>query len=90
MCLAGQLNQQFPDVAGLEARENTAKMAVPPRNQQRLNTYVYLQAFTYNPTAKWTAQQITEAFPYDTTPKYMIRNRDKIYGKIFTKRIKAV
>lgn len=45
---------------------------------------------TYHPTARWTAQQVTEAFPYDTAPKDMIRDRDKIYGKSFTKRVKAM
>jgi transposase InsO family protein len=41
---------------------------------------------TANPTAKWTAQQITEAFPYDSAPKYLIRDRDKIYGDFFVQR----
>ncbi len=45
---------------------------------------------TRHPTAHWTAQQITEAFPYDTVPKYMIRDRDKIYGKAFTDRVKTM
>jgi hypothetical protein len=36
---------------------------------------------TTNPTAEWTAQQITEAFPWDTAPKYLIRNRDSIKPK---------
>jgi putative transposase len=45
---------------------------------------------TVNPTAQWTAQQITEAFPYETVPKYMIRDRDKIYGELFTQRSKAM
>ncbi len=43
---------------------------------------------TYNPTSFWTAQQIKEAFPWDTTPKYMIRDRDSIYGSLFQQRIK--
>jgi len=42
---------------------------------------------TYNPTAKWTSQQITEAFPYDSAPKYLIRDRDKIYGDFFVQRV---
>ncbi|MBA7603097.1 hypothetical protein ES703_10200 [subsurface metagenome] len=45
---------------------------------------------TTNPTAQWTAQQITEAFPYDTAPKYLIRDRDGVYGKDFRKRVKAM
>jgi hypothetical protein len=35
---------------------------------------------TTNPTAKWTAQQVVEAFPWDTAPKYLLRDRDSIYG----------
>jgi len=42
---------------------------------------------TYNPSAKWTSQQITEAFPYDSAPKYLIRDRDKIYGDFFVQRV---
>jgi putative transposase len=41
-----------------------------------------------HPTARWTAQQITEAFPYDTVPKYLIRDRDGIYGNFFQQRVK--
>ena len=43
---------------------------------------------TANPTADWTTQQITEAFPFDETPRYMIRDRDGIYGDLFRKRVK--
>jgi transposase InsO family protein len=45
---------------------------------------------TTNPTARWTAQQIVEAFPWETPPKYLLRDRDKIYGKAFQKRVKAM
>jgi transposase InsO family protein len=43
---------------------------------------------TAHPTAVWTAQQIVNAFPEDTSPKYMIRDRDAIYGEYFRQRIK--
>jgi len=43
---------------------------------------------TMHPTARWTAQQIIEAFPYDTVPKYLIRDRDGIYGNFFQQRVK--
>jgi hypothetical protein len=39
-------------------------------------------------TARWTAQQITEAFPFDTVPKYLIRDRDSMYGNFFQQRLK--
>jgi hypothetical protein len=38
---------------------------------------------TSNPTAQWTAQQVVEAFPWDTAPKYLMRDRDSIYGDFF-------
>ena len=38
---------------------------------------------TAHPTANWTAQQIIEAYPWDTAPKYLLRDRDSIYGAYF-------
>jgi hypothetical protein len=40
---------------------------------------------TSNPTAEWIARQITEAFPWDGAPGYMIRDRDRIYGSVVTR-----
>src|SRR5665648_687096 len=45
---------------------------------------------TTNPTAEWVARQITEAFPWDGAPRYMIRDRDRIYGTIVTRRLCAM
>jgi len=45
---------------------------------------------TANPTADWVARQITEAFPWDGAPRYMIRDRDRIYGTIVTRRLRAM
>src|SRR6202790_2590705 len=45
---------------------------------------------TSNPTAAWVARQITEAFPWDGAPRYMIRDRDRIYGTVVTRRLRAV
>ena len=42
---------------------------------------------TESPNAKWTAQQIVEAFPWDTAPRYLLRDRDGIYGHEFTSRV---
>ena len=39
-------------------------------------------------TAAWTAQQIINAFPHDTAPRYLLRDRDAIYGVSFSKRVK--
>jgi hypothetical protein len=41
---------------------------------------------TRNPTAAWNARQITEAFPWEEAPGDMIRDRDRIYGGIVTRR----
>jgi len=41
---------------------------------------------TENPSARWTAQQIVEAFPWDA-PKYLLRARDAIYGEAFQNRL---
>jgi hypothetical protein len=40
---------------------------------------------TANPTAEWIARQITEAFPWSETPKYLIRDRDRAYGAVVTR-----
>jgi putative transposase len=45
---------------------------------------------TPHPTARWTAQQVVEAFPFDTAPRFLIRDRDSIYGIDFRQRIKAL
>jgi len=45
---------------------------------------------TEHPTAQWTAQQIVEAFPFDTAPGYLIRDGDGIYGDCVTRRIESL
>ena len=45
---------------------------------------------TSNPTALWTARQIIEAFPFDTAPRFLLRDRDAIYGKDFTSQVKTL
>ena len=42
---------------------------------------------TTHPTAEWVARQITEAFPWNEAPRYMIRDRDRIYGAVVTRRL---
>ncbi|MDX2492994.1 integrase [Desulfosarcina sp.] len=43
---------------------------------------------TSNPIAEWTAQQVVEAFPWNSAPKYLMRDRDSIYGEFFRNRLK--
>ena len=45
---------------------------------------------TEHPTAVWAAQQIVEAFPEDGAPRYLLRDRDGIYGHDFTARIEGM
>jgi putative transposase len=45
---------------------------------------------TDTPTAAWTAQQIIQAFPDDTAPKYLLRDRDSIYGSVFVQRVERM
>ena len=45
---------------------------------------------TAHPTAEWTAQQIVEAFPFASAPKYLLRDRDRIYGFEFRKQVEAM
>ena len=47
-------------------------------------------AVTRNPTAEWLARQITEAFPWDSAPKYLIRDNDRAFGVAFKARVRAM
>jgi len=46
------------------------KSTLPPQKRAEL---------VLHPTAQWTAQQIVKAFPLDTAPRYLLRDRDCIY-----------
>ena len=45
---------------------------------------------TEHPTARWTAQQIVAAFPDDSAPAYLLRDRDQVYGEQFRHRVKGM
>jgi len=45
---------------------------------------------TSHPTAEWIARQITEAFPWDEAPRYLIRDRDQVYGAAATRRLRTM
>jgi transposase InsO family protein len=47
-------------------------------------------AVTAHPTTEWTAQQMREAFPWDTAPNYLLRDRDRIFGREFVDQLKAM
>jgi transposase InsO family protein len=45
---------------------------------------------TEHPPAQWTVQQLVEAFPWETVPRYLLRDRDAVYGHIFARRVAGV
>jgi transposase InsO family protein len=45
---------------------------------------------TAHPNAGWIAQQLTEAYGWKETPRYLIRDRDSAYGEIFIRRVGAM
>lgn len=74
-------------------------VVVPTINFQLLFVFIVIAharrrfvhfAITANPTAEWTARQIIEAFPWDTAPRYLIRDNDSIYGPIFQNQLWAL
>jgi putative transposase len=42
---------------------------------------------TEHPTAQWTAQQVLDAFPWNEAPRYLLRDRDRLYGVSFRQRV---
>ena len=74
-------------------------LIVPTLSFERLFVFVILGlgrrrllwiAVTTNPTAEWLARQITQAFPWDTVPGFLIRDNDGAYGEAFTRRLLAM
>jgi transposase InsO family protein len=74
-------------------------LVVPTLTFERLFAFVVLGigrrcilwiGVTTNPTAEWLARQITEAFPWDTSPQYLIRDNDAAYGEFFRRRLRSM
>lgn len=72
-------------------------MVVPTVRFQILYVLIFLSierrhivhfAVTEHPTAVWAAQHVVEAFPWDTAPRYLLRDRDGVYGDWFRRRVK--
>jgi transposase InsO family protein len=83
-------------VAGISAMD---LLVVPTINFRLLFVLVILRherrrlislSVTDHPTAEWIARQITEAFPWDSAPTHLIRDRDASYGHAVTKRLAAM
>ena len=45
---------------------------------------------TTHPTAEWIARQLTEAYGWDEAPRYLVRDRDRSYGEVFVRRVRAM
>ncbi|HEY1215511.1 MAG TPA: integrase core domain-containing protein [Bryobacteraceae bacterium] len=45
---------------------------------------------TAHPAAEWTAHQLRDAFPWDSAPRYLLRDRDRIFGHEFVNQVKAI
>jgi transposase InsO family protein len=87
------LRNHAPDIAAMDL------FVVPTIGFDLLYAFVILRLdrrdlvwinVTANPTAEWVARQITEAFPWDEAPPYLIRDRDRIYGGVVTRRLLAM
>jgi transposase InsO family protein len=87
------LHNHAPDIAAMDL------FVVPTIGFNLLYAFVIIRLdrrdlvwinVTTNPTAEWIAHQITEAFPWDEAPRYLIRDRDRVYGAIVTRRLRAM
>jgi hypothetical protein len=45
---------------------------------------------TANPTAEWVARQITESSPWNEAPRFLIRDQDRIYSSVVTRRLRSM
>jgi hypothetical protein len=87
------LHNHAPDIAAMDL------FVVPTIGFDLLYAFVILRLgrrdlvwidVTAYPTADWVARQITEAFPWNEAPRYTIRDRDRIYGTVVTRRLRAM
>ena len=87
------LRNHAPDIAAMDL------FAVPTIGFDLLYAFIIIRLdrrdlvwinVTTNPTAEWIAHQITEAFPWNEVPHYLIRDRDRIYGTIVPRRFRAM
>lgn len=87
------LRNHAPDIAAMDL------LVVPTIGFDLLYAFVIVRIdrrdivwinVTSNPTAEWVARQLTEAFPWDQAPRYLIRDRDRIYGGLVIRRLAAM
>jgi transposase InsO family protein len=87
------LRNYAPDIAAMDL------FVVPTVGFNLLYVFVIVQLdrrdivwinVTANPTAEWIARQMTEAFPWNEAPRYLLRDRDCVYGSVVTRRLRAM
>jgi transposase InsO family protein len=87
------LRNHAPDVAAMDL------FVVPTVGFDLLYAFVIIRLsrreliwinVTAHPTAEWVARQLTEAFPWNEVPRYLMRDRDRIYGAVVMRRIRAM
>jgi transposase InsO family protein len=88
-----RLHNHAPDIAAMDL------FVVPTIGFDLLYAYIIVRLgrrelvwinVTAHPTAEWVARQIAEAFPWNEAPRYMIRDPDRIYGAVVTRRLRAM
>src|SRR5262245_45533118 len=72
------------------ADDNVPAALLPCDSASRTSTVWVSFGVTTNPTAEWISRQIIEAFPWDSSPRYLIRDRDTAYGVVFRQRLRAM
>jgi transposase InsO family protein len=87
------LRNHAPDIAAMDL------FVVPTINFDLLYAFIIVHLdrrhlvwinVTANPTTEWVARQLTEAFPWDEAPRYLIRDRDRTYGAMVMRRVRAM
>jgi putative transposase len=67
----------------LSALARPRSFKTPNKATLTMNTILLHFGVTEHPTEEWTMQQMREAFPWDQAPRYVLRDRDAIYGREF-------
>ena len=87
------LRNQAPDIAAMDL------FVVPTIGFSLIYAFVIVRLdrrdlvwinVTQNPTAEWIARQLTDAFPWNEAPRYLVRDNDRIYGEVALRRIRAM
>jgi hypothetical protein len=74
----------------IRCSDHWLRLALCPRHHSTGAPKPCLIIVTPHPTAEWIARQVTEAFPWAEAPRYLIRDRDRVYGAAVTHRLRAM